>query len=143
MGFPRPTPSRGVLAPVAAAALALALAGCSNPPTPRHPSAPPSSTKTATFSGAESGTISMNLCAASGDDSVFVVVRGTRTRLPGVVSATNLDFDGEDSIYSIDKTGPLPRFSTDGKSVSLDGVVLRSVIDPSRAVTFAGSIACP
>ncbi len=85
----------------------------------------------------------MNLCAASGDDSVFVVVRGTRTRLPGVVSATNLDFDGEDSIYSIDKTGPLPRFSTDGKSVSLDGVVLRSVIDPSRAVTFAGSIACP
>jgi hypothetical protein len=54
-----------------------------------------------------------------------------------------MDFDGHDSIYTIDKSGPLPQFSTDGTKVALDGVKLKSIIDPTKEVTFSGSIACP
>jgi hypothetical protein len=85
----------------------------------------------------------MNLCTSSGADSIFVTVKGSSDKLPGVVSKTQMDFDGTDSIYSIDKTGPLPQFSTDGNTVTLDGVKLKSVIDPSKEVTFAGKITCP
>lgn len=85
----------------------------------------------------------MNLCDSSGADSIFVQVDGTDTKLPGVVSASNMDFDGTDSIYTIDKTGPLPSVSTDGNSVTLDGVILKSVIDPTKKLTFAGKITCP
>ncbi len=85
----------------------------------------------------------MNLCTDAGADSVFVEIDGSTDKLPGVVSKTNMDFDGHDSIYTIDKSGPLPQFSTDGNTVTLDGVKLKSVIDPTKSITFSGSIACP
>lgn len=97
----------------------------------------------ATFSGSESGKVYMNLCSDSGTDSIFVVVDGSSTKLPGVVTKTNMNFDGTDSIYQIDKTGPLPEFSTDGNTVTLDGVKLTSVIEPTHAITLSGSITCP
>ena len=54
-----------------------------------------------------------------------------------------MDFNGSDSVYTIDRTGQLPQFSSDGNSVTLDGVKLRSVIDPAKSITFSGTIACP
>ena len=127
-----------------AAAVALALAGCS-------PSSAPNSSSgggqvagsSATFSGSESGKVTMNLCANGDNDSIFVVVDGSTTKLPGVVSKNDMNFDGEDSIYHLDKTGPMPQFSTDGNTVTLDGVKLTSILKPSNAVTFSGKITCP
>jgi hypothetical protein len=42
------------------------------------------------------------------------------------VSQIIMDFTGADSIYTIDKSGPVPKFSADGNSVSIDGVKLNS-----------------
>ena len=85
----------------------------------------------------------MNLCTSSNADSIWVTVDGSSDQLPGVVSASSMDFTGKDSIYTIDKSGPLPQFSTDGNTVTLDGVVLKSAIDSSKTVTLAGKITCP
>ena len=97
----------------------------------------------ATFTGSESGKVYMNLCSDGGTDSIIVVVDGSSTKLPGVVTKTNMNFDGTDSVYQLDKTGPLPEFSTDGNTVTLDGVKLTSVIEPTHVITLAGSITCP
>jgi hypothetical protein len=141
---------RTILSILTAAALTASLAACSGNSTAGSGSGSgskagggSSSVSTATFSGSESGTVVMNLCTDSGADSVFVTVKGSSDKLPGVVSKTSMDFDGTDSIYTIDKTGPLPQFSTDGNTVTLDGVELKSVIDPTKVVTFAGKITCP
>ncbi len=128
-----------------ASAVVLVLAGCS--PTSGG-SAPTGGGKivtgsTATFTGSESGKAYMNICTDGGSDSIFVVVDGSSTKLPGVVTKTGMNFDGTDSIYQIDKTGPMPQFSTDGNTVTLDGVKLKSAIEPTHVVTFAGSITCP
>jgi hypothetical protein len=133
----------GVAGALACSAL-LALTGCSGA-SAHHPSGSPSHSPTtfATFSGSESGKVTMNLCDPHGTDSIVVVVSGTKTRLPGVVSSKTMNFDGKDSIYTIDATGPLPAFATDGSEVDLDGVILRSALDPSKKLTFAGSITCP
>ncbi|HEX4443236.1 MAG TPA: hypothetical protein VHZ81_06665 [Galbitalea sp.] len=140
---------RAVLPIVLASVVALGLAACTSAGsgTAAGGSGPSTGSgtgaATATFSGSESGTAAINLCASSGSFSIFVTVAGTNTKLPGVVSATSMDFDGKDSIYTIDKTGPLPQVSSGGNSVTLDGVVLKSVIDSSKKVTFAGKVTCP
>jgi hypothetical protein len=101
-----------------------------------------SSSATATFSGSESGTASISTCTSSGM-GIYVVVKGSSDKLPGAVSKTSMDFNGSDSIYTIDKTGPLPQFSSDGNTATLDGVKLKSVLDSSKEVTFAGKLTCP
>jgi hypothetical protein len=126
-----------------ATALLLAVAACSPTSAARTPDAAASSAPSATFSGASSGTVVIDLCTDSGDDSIYVTVTGSARKLPGEVSSSQMDFDGADSIYTIDKTGPLPVFSTDGTRITLDGVKLASVLDPSKVLTFAGTIACP
>ena len=136
---------RLVVSVVLASTLVVGLAACTPTPSPtaKTGGSKPATTSTATFSGSSSGKAVMNLCTDSGADSIFVTVDGTTTQLPGVVSKTNMDFDGKDSIYTIDKTGPLPQFSTDGNTVTLDGVKLKSVIDPTKSVTFSGKVTCP
>ena len=128
-----------------ASAVAVALAGCS-PGSSGNSTAGGGKAVTgasATFTGSESGKVYMNLCSDGGTDSIIVVVDGSSTKLPGVVTKTNMNFDGTDSIYQIDKTGPLPEFSTDGNTVTFDGVKLTSVIEPTHVITFSGSITCP
>ena len=85
----------------------------------------------------------MNLCDPSGSDSIFVTVDGDSDRLPGVVSASTMDFTGKDSLYTIDSSGAKPQISSDGNTVTLDGVVLKSVIDATKKVTLSGAISCP
>jgi hypothetical protein len=102
-----------------------------------------SSGSSASFSGSESGKVVMNLCTDSGDDSIFVTVNGSSDKLPGEVSKDNLGFNGSDSIYTIDKTGPMPQVSTDGNTITLDGVKVKSALDPSKVLTFSGKITCP
>ena len=127
-----------------AAAVALALAGCTPTSTPNSSSGGGQAAgSSATFSGSESGKVSMNLCTDGGNDSIFVVVDGSSTKLPGVVSKTDMNFDGTDAIYHLDKTGPMPQFSTDGNTVTLDGVKLTSILKPSNVLTFSGKITCP
>ena len=137
--------SRRIAVPLALAAMvALSLAACT--PTSSGNGGGGSngtSTATATFSGSESGKVTMNLCTSSNADSIWVTVDGSSDQLPGVVSASNMDFTGKDSIYNIDKSGALPKFSSDNNTVTLDGVVLKSVIDPSKSITFSGKITCP
>ena len=97
----------------------------------------------ATFSGSESGTVSISTCSSSAGDGIYVVVKGSSDKLPGSVTHTNMGFNGSDSIYTIDKTGPLPKFSSDGNSVTIDGVKVKSVLDPTKEITFAGKLTCP
>ena len=85
----------------------------------------------------------MNLCTDNGGYSVFVTVDGDSDKLPGVIGKDNMDFTGKDSIYTIDKSGALPQISADGNTVKLDGVKLKSIIDPTKEITFAGSVVCP
>jgi hypothetical protein len=97
----------------------------------------------ATFSGSESGTATISTCASSAGFGMYVVVKGTSEKLPGAVSKTTMDFNGSDSIYTLDKSGALPQFASDGQSVKLDGVKLKSVLDSSKEVTFSGTLTCP
>lgn len=131
---------------VVAASLVLSLAACAPSSASSGGSGSNgggSSAATATFSGSESGTVVMNLCDSSGSDSIFVTVKGDTDQLPGVVSASTMDFTGKDSLYSIDSSGAKPQFSADGNTVTLDGVVLKSVIDSTKKLTFSGKITCP
>jgi hypothetical protein len=100
------------------------------------------SASSATFSGSESGTVTISTCAADGA-GLYVVVKGSSDKLSGAISKSTMDFNGSDSIYTIDKTGPLPQVSTDGNTFTLDGVTLKSVLDPTKEVTFAGKLTCP
>jgi hypothetical protein len=136
---------RRVGAPLAlAAAVALALAACApSSPTDGGGGSKSGSAATASFSGSESGKVAMNLCDSSGAYSIFVTVDGSSDKLAGVVSSSTMTFTGEDSIYTIDKSGPLPSVSSDGNSVTLNGVILKSVLDSTKTVTFAGKITCP
>jgi hypothetical protein len=102
-----------------------------------------SSTSTATFSGTESGTATASTCTSDPGMGVYVIVKGSSDKLPGAISKTTMDFNGSDSVYTLDKTGALPQFASDGNSVVLDGVKLKSIIDPSKEVTFSGSLTCP
>ena len=122
-------------------AVVLALSACSAS-APRVTPSPLPSTY-ATFTGSESGRVYMNECSSTHDDSIWVVLNGTKTRLRGVVSESTMNFDGSDSIYSIDKTGALPAFSDSGKQVTLNGVILASVLKPANRVTLSGTITCP
>ena len=122
-------------------AVVLTLSACSAA-TPRVTPSPLPSTY-ATFSGSESGRVYMNECSKTNDDSIWVVLNGTTKRLRGVVSESTMTFDGNDSIYSIDKTGALPTFSDSGKQVTLSGVILASVLRPANRVTLSGTISCP
>ncbi len=97
----------------------------------------------ASFSGSESGKVVMNLCTDSGADSIFVTVNGSSDKLPGGISKSNMQFNGSDSIYMLDKTGPLPQVSTDGNTFTLDGVKLKSALDSSKVLTFKGTLTCP
>ena len=74
---------------------------------------------------------------------IYVVVKGSSDKLPGAVSKSTMDFNGSDSIYSLDKSGPSPQFASDGNSVKLDGVKLKSILDSSKEVTFSGTLTCP
>ena len=85
----------------------------------------------------------MNLCTDSGADSIFVTVNGSSDKLPGGISKSNMQFNGSDSIYMLDKTGPLPQVSTDGNTFTLDGVKLKSALDSSKVLTFKGALTCP
>jgi hypothetical protein len=102
-----------------------------------------SSAGSVTFSGSESGTATLSTCTSAGGFGIYVVVKGSSDKLPGAISATTMDFNGSDSIYTLDKTGPSPQVASDDNSVKLDGVKLKSVIDPSKEVTFAGTLTCP
>jgi len=93
--------------------------------------------------GSGSGRVVMNLCTDSGDESIFVTVNGSSEKLPGGISKDAMSFNGSDSIYSLDKSGPLPRVSADGNTFTLDGVKLTSVLDSSKEVTFSGTLTCP
>jgi hypothetical protein len=139
-----------------AAALVVGLAACSGASTPSGGTANAgggsgsksggssgSSSSGATFSGSESGTVVISNCASPAAYGIYVTVKGSTEKLPGSVSKTNMGFNGSDSIYTIDKTGPLPSFSSDGNSVSIDGVKLKSVLDPTKEITFAGKLTCP
>jgi hypothetical protein len=97
----------------------------------------------ATFSGSESGTVIVNNCISPTAYSISVIVKGSTDKLPGTVSKTNMGFNGEDSIYTIDKSGPVPKFSSDGQTVTIDGVRDQSVLDSSKEITFAGKLTCP
>jgi hypothetical protein len=101
------------------------------------------SSSSATFSGSESGTATESSCTSGPGMGIYVVVKGSTDKLPGAISKSTMDFNGSDSIYTIDKTGPLPKFASDGNSVKLDGVKLKSVIDSSKEVTFSGTLTCP
>jgi hypothetical protein len=122
-------------------ALVLTLSACSASTPPVTPSPLPSTY--AMFTGSESGRVYMNECSSTHDDSIWVVLNGTMKRLRGVVSESTMNFDGSDSIYSIDKTGVLPTFSDSGKQVTLNGVILASVLKPANRVTLSGTITCP
>jgi hypothetical protein len=100
------------------------------------------SSSSASFSGTESGTATVSTCTGSGM-GIYVVVKGSSDKLPGAVSKSTMGFNGADSIYTLDKTGALPQFASDGNSVKLDGVKLKSVIDSSNEVTFSGTLTCP
>jgi hypothetical protein len=101
------------------------------------------SSSSATFSGSESGTATVSTCPSSGQMGIYVVVKGSSDKLPGAISTSTMDFNGSDSIYTLDKTGTLPKFASDGNSVKLDGVKLKSVINSSNEVTFSGTLTCP
>ena len=122
-------------------ALALTLSACSASAPQATPSPLPSTY--ATFTGSESGRVYMNQCSGSKNDSIWVVLKGSSKRLRGVVSESTMNFDGSDSIYSIDPTGVLPSFSDSGKQVTLNGVILASVLKPANRVTLSGTITCP
>ena len=96
-----------------------------------------------TFSGSESGTATVSSCTSSSGMGIYVVVKGSSDKLPGAVSKSTMDFNGSDSIYTLDKTGPLPQFASDGNSVKLDGVKLKSIVDSTKEVTFSGTLTCP
>lgn len=74
---------------------------------------------------------------------IYVVVKGSSDKLPGAITNSTMDFNGSDSIYTLDKTGASPQFASDGNSVKLDGVKLKSVIDSSKEITFSGTLTCP
>jgi hypothetical protein len=141
---------RHVALTIVIVASALALAGCSSSTSSASGGsgtgagtsggAPASG---ATFSGTESGTIAINSCANEPNYSAFVTVKGSSDKLPAVIGSTHMDFVGTDSIYNLDKSGPAPSISGDGKTIKLDGVKLKSVITPSNEVTFAGTLTCP
>jgi hypothetical protein len=137
-----------------AAALVVGLAGCSGNSTASAGGGSGSdgksgggsgttSASSATFSGSESGTVTISTCTSSAGYGIYVVVKGSSDKLPGAVSKTTMDFNGSDSIYSLDKSAALPQFASDGKSVTLDGVKLQSVLDSSKEVTFSGTLTCP
>jgi hypothetical protein len=85
----------------------------------------------------------INSCAQSPDDTAFVTVDGSSDKLPAVIAPTHMDFVGADSIYNLDKSGPAPSISSDGKTIKLDGVKLKSIITPSNEVTLTGTLTCP
>jgi hypothetical protein len=135
-----------------AAALVVGLAACSGNSTAGAGGGSGSGSKSgggttaassASFSGSESGTATASTCTSGPGMGIYVVVKGSSDKLPGAISKTTMDFNGSDSIYTIDKTGALPQFASDGNSVGLDGVKLKSVIDPSKEVTFSGTLTCP
>jgi hypothetical protein len=97
----------------------------------------------ASFSGTESGTATASTCTSDPGMGIYVVVKGSSDKLPGAISKTTMDFNGSDSIYTLDKSGALPQFASDGNSIKLDGVKLKSIIDPSKEVTFSGTLTCP
>jgi len=135
-----------------AAALVVGLAACSGNSTAGAGGGSGSGSKSgggttaassASFSGSESGTATASTCTSGPGMGIYVVVKGSSDKLPGAISKTTMDFNGSDSIYTIDKTGALPQFASDGNSVKLDGVKLKSVVDPSKEVTFSGTLTCP
>jgi hypothetical protein len=136
-----------------AAALVVGLAACSGNSTAGAGGGSGSGTKSggsgttaassASFSGSESGTATTSTCTSVPGMGIYVVVKGSSDKLPGAITKTTMDFNGSDSIYTIDKSGPLPQFASDGNSVGLDGVKLKSIIDPSKEVTFSGTLTCP
>jgi hypothetical protein len=133
--------SRKATVLIGTVAVIVGLTACTTPAP--HPTSSPLPSTYATFTGAESGRVYMDLCGTGGIDTITVVVHGTTTRLPGALSASGMSFDGKDSVYSIKKTGTQPSFSTDGRTVQLRGVTLVSVRKPSRSVTLAGQLVCP
>ena len=135
--------ARRVLVPLlVAGALLASLSACTSAPTPTASASPLPGTY-GTFSGYKSGRVYLNLCDATGNDSIWVVLKGTTERLPGELSASTMTFNAPDSIYSILTSGAQPKFADGGKQVSLDGVILASVLKPSRRLTFAGTVTCP
>jgi hypothetical protein len=138
-----PASARRALVPIlVAGALLASLTACTNGATPRATASPLPATY-GTFSGYKSGRIYLNLCDATGNDSIWVVLKGTTTRLPGELSASTMTFNASDSIYSIVTSAAQPKFADGGQQVSLDGVILASVLKPSRRLTFAGTVTCP
>lgn len=138
----RASARRAVLPLLVAGTLLVAVTACTSAPTPKATASPLPATY-GTFSGYESGRIYLNLCDATGNDSIWVVLKGTTTRLPGELSASTMTFNAPDSIYSIVSSGAQPRFADGGQQVSLDGVILASVLKPARRLTFAGTVTCP
>ena len=135
--------ARRVLIPLlVAGALLAALAGCTTTPRP-HGTVSPLPATYGTFSGSLSGRVYLHLCDSTGDDSIWLVQKGTKKRLSGELSASSMSFNGPGSIFSLVTSGAQPRFEDGGQQVSLDGVILASVLQPSKRITFAGTLTCP
>jgi hypothetical protein len=100
----------------------------------------------ASFSGDLSGTIAMNLCNDSGDDSVFFIIGGTK--YPGLVSADQLSFVGPDAKdWILDKSaGAVPVAITSGSGgYTVDGVHVHYELagDTTQTITVSGKLLCP
>ena len=143
---------RTIPALLVAAALVVGLAACSGNSTAgaggggsgtKSGGSGTTAASSASFSGSESGTATASTCTSGPGMGIYVVVKGSSDKVPGAISKTTMDFNGSDSIYTLDKSGPLPQFASDGNSVKLDGVKLQSVLDSSKELTFAGSLTCP
>ena len=105
-----------------------------------------SSPATATFTGDLTGTIVMNICNDSGDDSVFFVIGGTK--YPGLVSPDQLSFVGPDAKdWILDKSaGAAPVAITSGSGgYTVDGVHVHYELagDTTQAITVSGKLLCP
>ena len=101
---------------------------------------------TATFTGDLSGTIVMNICNDSGDDSVFFVIKGTK--YPGLVSADQLSFVGPDAKdWILDKSaGAVPVAITSGSGgYTVDGLTVHYELagDTTQTITTSGKLLCP